>query len=147
MLDKKDQKILEVLKENANYPTRKIAKKTLLPITTVHNRIRKLRNSGIIRKFTIELDYQKIGKGLLAYILISANLPLLKTKKKTQYDLVSEIKKFNFVERIDIVTGGTDMVAMVRVKDMQEFDQVLLGKLQMVEGIDKTQTLTVIHET
>ncbi len=146
MLDKKDQKILEVLKENANYPTRKIAKKTMLPITTVHNRIKRLLRSGVIRKFTIELDYQKIGKGLLAYILISANLPLLKTKKKTQYDLVSDIKKFAFVEKIDIVTGGTDLVAMVRVKDMQEFDHVLLEKLQLVEGIDKTQTLTVIHE-
>jgi DNA-binding Lrp family transcriptional regulator len=46
---------------------------------------------------------------------------------------------------VDIVTGGTDLVAIIRVKDVEEFDKVLLGKLQLLEGIDKTQSLTVIH--
>ncbi len=50
------------------------------------------------------------------------------------------------MERVDIVSGGTDLVAMIRVKDVAEFDQVLLTKLQRIEGIDKTQSLIVIHE-
>jgi DNA-binding Lrp family transcriptional regulator len=50
------------------------------------------------------------------------------------------------VERADIVSGGTDIVALVRVKDVKEFDHVLLEKIQMIEGIEKTQSLIVIHE-
>lgn len=145
-LDEKDQNILEVLKEHADYTTRQVAKKTLLPITTVHNRIKKLRKEKVIEKFTVKLDHKKIGKGFAAYVLISANLPLLKQKKKTQHDLAKELKKFSFVERVNIVSGGTDLIATIRVKDVEEFDKVLLGKLQLIEGIDNTRSLIVIHE-
>ena len=144
-LDGKDKQIIAVLQEHADYTTRQIAKKTLLPITTVHNRINKLKKEKIIKKFTIEPDYSKIDKGLLVYVLISANLQSLKQKNKTQYDLVKELKSFYFVERADIVSGGADIVTVIRVKDVAEFDKILLGKLQLLECVDKTQSLIVIH--
>ena len=145
-IDEKDNKILEVLKEHADYATRQIAKKTGLPITTVHNRIQKLKKEKIIKKFTVDLDYHKIQEGFRAYVLVSVNLSLLKQKNKSQYNVAKEIRNFPFVERVDIVSGGTDIVAMIRVKDVAEFDQVLLTELQRIEGIDKTQSLIVIHE-
>ena len=145
-IDEKDRLILEVLQEHADYATRQIAKKTGLPITTVHNRIQKLKKEKIIKKFTVELDYHKLQDGFRAYVLVSVNLSLLKEKKKSQYDVSKELKQFSFVERADIVSGGTDIVATVRVKDVAEFDQVLLTKLQRIEGIEKTQSMIVIHE-
>lgn len=145
-MDEKDAKIIDVLKEHGEYTTRQIAKKTLMPATTIHNRIRKMKEEGVIKKFTVELDGKKIDKGFTAYVLISANLSVLKEKKKTQYDLAKELKRFSFIERADIVTGGTDLVAVVRVKDVDEFDNVLLRKMQTIEGIEKTQSLIVIHK-
>lgn len=145
-LDEKDLKILEILQEHAEYTTRQIAKKTLLPATTIHHRIQKLKAEGIIRKYTVKLDWSKLGKSFIAYVLISVSLPLLKQKKKTQYDVAREIKSFSFVERADIVSGGADLVCILRVKDVEEFDKVLLGKLQLVEGVEKTQSLIVIHK-
>ena len=145
-IDEKDRQILAVLQEHADYATRQIAKKTGLPITTVHNRIQKLKKEKIIKRFTVELDYHKLLDGFRAYVLVSVNLPLLKEKKKSQYDVSKELKQFSFVERADIVSGGTDIVATVRVKDVAAFDQVLLTKLQRIEGIEKTQSLIVIHE-
>lgn len=144
-MDDKDWKIIGILKQNGDYTTRQIAKKTLLPTTTIHNRIRKLKQEGIIKKFTIELDSAKIDKSFVAYVLISANLRILKDKNKTQYDLIKEIRQLPFIERADIVSGGTDIVSIVRVKDVEEFDKALLGKLQSVEGIDKTQSMIVLH--
>ena len=144
-LDEKDKEIITILKEHSDYTTRQIAKKTLLPFTTIHHRIKRLKEEKIIKKFTIELDPIKTEKSFVAYVLISANLQLLKQKKKTQYDLANEIRKCYFIERTDIVSGGTDLVAIIRVKDVQEFDHVLLGKLQLIEGIEKTQSLIVIH--
>ncbi len=144
-IDSKDKKILEILENHADYTTRQIAKKTLLPITTVHHRIKKLKEQGVIKKFTIEPDYEAVGKGLLVYVLVHVSLPILKQKKKTQYDIAKEIGRQYFVERVDVVTGGADLVAVVRVKDVKEFDTVLLSKLQLVEGVEKTQSLIVIH--
>lgn len=143
--DEKDTKIICILKDHADYTTRQIAKKTLLPITTVHNRIRKMKEEGIIKKFTVALDNSRIGKGFVAYVLISANIHSLKQKGKTQYDIVKELKKFDFVERADIVSGGTDIIAIIRVKDVAEFDRVLLSNIQLIDGIEKTQSMIVIH--
>lgn len=144
-LDPKDIKILEALQEHGDYTTRQIAKKTLLPPTTINNRIRRMRKEGVIKRFTIEPDYKKIGKGLLVYVLISANLRMLKEVHKTQYDIMRDLKKLSFVERVDVVAGGTDLVAVVRVRDVEEYDKALLGKIQMVEGVDGTQSLIVMH--
>jgi len=145
-IDDKDKHILEVLKDHGDYTTRQIAKKNMLPATTIHHRIKKMKQEGIIDKFTIEVDHRKVGKGFMAYIWISANLSILKQKKKTQHDLVKEMKKFDFVERADIVSGGTDIIIIVRAKDVEEFNRILLGKIQMLEGIEKTQSLIVIEE-
>ncbi len=144
-IDEKDRAILDILKEHGDYTTRQIAKKTLLPITTIHNRIRKLKREGVIRRFTIDIEPKSIDKNLTIYVLISVDLQFLKHKKRTQYDVAKELRKFYFVERADIVSGGTDLLAIVRVKDVEEYDKVLLGKIQLIEGISNTQSLMVIH--
>jgi len=145
-IDEKDKKILEILNDHADYTTRQISKKIGLPITTVHNRIRKLRKEKIIKKFTVELDNSKVEKGFKVYILISVDLSILKEKKRSQYELAKELRVFPFMEKVDIVSGGTDLVATIRVKGVEDFDKVLLTKIQRIEGIEKTQSLIVIHE-
>jgi len=145
-LDEKDLKIIEILKEHSDYTTRQIAKKTLLPVTTIHNRIKKLKKDGIIKKFTVELNHQKLGKSFLVIILVSVDYKSLRELKKDQHQLAKEIGFLPEVEKVDIVTGGTDLIVKARVKDVQEYDHFLLKKFQKISGIDKTQSLVVIHE-
>ncbi len=144
--DKKDKKIIEILREHAEYTTRQIAKKTLLPITTIHNRIKKLKKEGIIKKYTIEVDHKKLDQNLISYILISVNLETLKEKKKSQEDVLKDIKKHAAVQRVDIVSGGTDIIALVRSKDIDAYNDFLLKKIQTIDGIKSTQTFFVIRE-
>jgi len=144
-IDSKDRLILDILEKKGDATTRYIAKQTFLPITTIHNRIKKLKAEKIIRNFSINIDQKKVDKGLLVYILISVNLRELKSLKKTQYDLAKSFQKFPFTEKIDVVSGGTDLVLTIRVRDVDEFDKVLLGKIQMVKGVENTQSLIVIH--
>jgi len=144
-MDVKDEKIIKVLREDSSLSIRSIARKTSIPMTTVHKRIRKLRAEGIIKRYTIELDNDKVGRKIGAYIMISVDLKLLKERNKTQYTLVKEIGRIAGVEKVDIVAGGTDMIAYVRMKDVRELDEVLLGKIQLLEGIINTETLIVIH--
>ncbi len=145
-LDEKDYSIIGVLQEHGDYTTRQIAKKTLLPVTTIHNRIKKLKKEKIIKRFTIELDHQKIGKTFYAIILVSVDYQSLRELKKDQHQLAREIKMLPDVEKVDVVTGGTDIVVRVRVRDVQDYDQFLLKKFQSIPGVDKTQSLVVIHE-
>lgn len=145
-MDKKDKQILDILEEDGSLTTRQISKKTLIPITTVHKRIKKLKENKTIKKFTIELDHDKIGKRFLAYILINLNINELREKKMNQHDLLKKIKKLEEVENSDIVVGLADILIKVRVVDVKEYDNFLLNKLHKIEGINNTNTLTVISE-
>lgn len=140
-LDEKDQKILETLKERAELTTSQISKKTRVPITTVHNRIRKMKEEGVIKNYTVNLNFEKIGKPLKAFILITVN-----QTRFTQSQIGKEIKSVEGIESVDIVTGATDIVAQARVKDMHFLNELITNKIRKIEGIDKTQTLMVLEE-
>lgn len=145
-LDEKDKAIIEILQEHGDYTTRQIARKTLLPATTIHNRIRKLKQEKIIKKFTVDLDYEQLERGFSVIVLVSVDYKLLRELKKDQHLLAKEIKILPEVDEVSVVTGGTDIVMRVRVKDVKEYDQFLLKKFQKIKGIDRTQSLVVIHE-
>jgi DNA-binding Lrp family transcriptional regulator len=144
-IDEKDLMILDVLEEHGEYTVRKIARKTRLAPTTVHARIKKLRKMKVIKRYTIDVDRKKLGLMVGAYILVSADLKHLKQKHRSQYDLAKEIEKLPGVRSVHIVTGVSDIVVRVRVKDMEEFDKLLLSKLQMLEGVANTQTMIIMH--
>ena len=61
MIDEKDKKILKELKKNSRNSTKNIAKNIQIPRVTVHDRIQKMQEKGIIKKFSVNLDYKKIG--------------------------------------------------------------------------------------
>jgi len=143
-IDDKDKRILEVLRQNSKLTTQKIAKKLNIPITTIHNRIKKLEKEGIIQQYTIALNHQKLGKGILAVILISVNYLLPGGKKIQQEDIAKSIKKLG-AETVYIVTGGTDILITLRTKDVEELNDFIIKKLRNVDGVDKTQTMLVLH--
>jgi len=145
-MDKKDQKIIEVLQENSRSSTQAIAKKTLIPITTVHNRIKKLKQSGIIDKFTISLNYKKIGKSLAAYIQITVDYSELKRIKKTQHELAAQLKNHKDVEQVAMLTGGSDIIIKIRVSDIDALDTFVTKDIRNIDGIEKTQTAIILNE-
>lgn len=146
-IDEKDLKVVEALKEDGSLTARGLSKKTKLPIATANNRVRKLKKNGVIKRFTIELDNLKIGKSFCALILVSVDYGLLREMKTDQHQLAKKISVLEEVEQVDVVTGVNDLVVRVRLTDVCAFDEFLLKKFQKIPGIDKTQSLVIIHET
>ena len=145
-MDKKDEKILELLKENSKLTTQQISKKTLIPITTVHSRIKKLEKEGVINKYSLKLDHKKLGKNISAYIHIVVDYKSLKENKITQHELAKKIRQHEFVEEAAMVTGGTDIIIKVRVKNVDELDYYVTKYLRNINGIEKTQTMVILNE-
>lgn len=143
-LDEKDLKILDVLKQNSKLTTQQIAKRVNIPITTIHNRIKKLEKLGVIKGYTLVLDYKKLGRPILGYVLVTAFSTLPTGKRLSQDAIAKEIKKLSGVEEVNIVTGGTDILVKVRVKDIDELNNFLIKKLRRIDGVDKTQTMIVL---
>jgi DNA-binding Lrp family transcriptional regulator len=145
-LDKKDERILEMLKERGDLTVRQISSRTLLPITTVHHRIKRMKSAGVIKRFTIEVDHKKTGKPLAAYVLVRIDSRYLKGFRRSQHDLVKDLRKLGFVEKADIVTGTVDIVLLIRVRGVEELDRAIVEKLRDVPGVESTQTLVILRE-
>lgn len=151
-LDGKDMKILELLKLNAKLTTQQIAEKTLLPATTVHNRVKKLEKAGVIKNYTVVIDNRKLGKALSAYILMTIDYKFLREKGKLEksanrheHELGRMLKSHPLVEEVNMVTGTHDMVIRVLAKDIDELNSFVTNYLINIEGIEKTQTMIILN--
>lgn len=144
-MDEKDWKILEELMRDSSQTTSDIGKKTRIPITTVHNRIKKMEEEGVIKGYSVKVDHKKLGKGMAAYLLVNVIYTLPDGRKMSQEDIAGRVKRMEEVESAEIVTGATDMIVKVRVKDVDGLNEFVIDKLRSVDGIDKTQTMVVLN--
>ena len=143
-IDEKDQKILQILQENSSLSTHKISKKTLIPITTVNNRIKKLKKIGVIKKYTLDIDKGKIGFGLAAYIFVTLSLKDLKAHGAKVDDLIKEIKKNPSIESVEHTTGNFDVVLKIHVRDINELNEYVVDTLGNLKGIERTNTAIIL---
>lgn len=144
MLDKKDDEILNILRKNAKLTTKQIAKRISMPTTTVHNRIRKLEESGIIKGYAAELDYRKIGKNISAFVLATVDYKFLKEKGISQHELAKKITSHEVVEEVDMITGSFDIIVKIRAKDIEEMDSFVTKFLRNLDGVEKTETVIIL---
>jgi Lrp/AsnC family leucine-responsive transcriptional regulator len=146
-IDEKDHAILDIIRDHADYTIRQIAKKTLLPPTTVLHRIKKLKEQKVITKYTIETNRKKLGQTLSAYVLISIDLKLLKEKRKTQFDVAHDLRKIPQLEKVDIVTGeSADIIVRLYTHDIEEFNCLVLERIHLVDGVSKTTSMIIMSE-
>lgn len=146
MIDKIDLKVLEALKEDSRATVRTIAKKINMPITTVHNRLRKLKSEQVIKKFTIEPDYEKLNQPVLALVSAVIDHEKLLDNKNGIESLKKKLRGFSGVEKIYALTGDVDIILFVRVASIKELDQFLVKELRNIKGIVKTTTQIVLED-
>jgi len=145
-IDEKDRRVLDELRRDAKATTGRIAKRTAIPVTTVHNRIKRLEKEGVIIKYEPMLDYKKLGRGICALIFITVENKLAGGKAVDQEDLARRCLGINGVENARILTGGFDLALEARVADVDELNHLLIKELRKTPGVDKTQTMLVLEE-
>jgi len=138
-VDKMDLRLIEYLKENGRDKISSISSKLDMPRATVFERMKKLRNEGIIRNYTVNLDYEKIGFSVMAYILINFD-----SKSRTdQRTLAMELSRIENVLSVSIISGGWDIIILVVSQSMKDLSHFVLERLRIMDGIEKTHTITV----
>lgn len=137
-LDSKDLLILEHLEKDAGSTTKKLAAALGMPQTTVHNRIKKLKQLGIIKKLVAVLDYGKLNKPLTAYVLLDIAY-------ETHDEISKRLGAMPFVTEISAVTGANDIIIKVRAKDAEELGDIILKNLKRIGGVGRTETMLVLE--
>ena len=146
MINEKDRKIIELLKENGKYTTRQISEATGMPITTVHHRIKRLESSGVIKSYTVKLDRKKLGMGLQAFINIAVTYTLPDGTKIDQEDIARKLSKMEEVDECHIMTGTTDILLKVSARDVEDLNTFIIKKLRTIDGIEDTVTGIVLKQ-
>lgn len=146
MIDNKDKKILDLLRQDASLSTHKIAKQTLIPQTTVLHRISKLKREGIIRKYTLDIDFAKLGKNVKALIFVKVDKKLTVKTHGRVGKIESSLIKEDFILNIKRLMGKYDFVIEAICKDVKELDKLLHTKIRSIPSVVDTETIVVLNE-
>jgi DNA-binding Lrp family transcriptional regulator len=142
MLDEKDRKILRELERDCRQRTNQIAKATNIPVTTVHNRIKKLSATGHIASFRAVLNPEKLDKPLVSFVFVSLNRNTAEqTESKTDKEIISKIASHAAVQEVHTVTGDWDLLLKIRAKDIGELEGIITSELREPKLIDRAQTI------
>lgn len=135
-LDDLDKEIIRMLAINSRMSYRKIAEKLGVSPATIIVRLRKLRKKGIIKSFTIDLDPEKLGYSVQAYMLVKTD------PKKTRNVLIKLSRIDNIVE-ISEVTGDYHLLLKIWAEDQRALAKVI-DRIRIIDGVVDTNTMLVL---
>ena len=137
-LDTKDLAILKILEHDAKKTTQQISREIGVPITTIHNRIKKLESSGIIEKYTVWINWKKLGRG------INARLAITVGRDGDQDEICGKLVHHDSVFGAYQVTGDEDIIVKLKVKDIDELHDFIMNEVRTIKGVEGTKTLIVL---
>ena len=138
-MDAIDRKILMMLTQNAGITAAEIGKEVNLSVPAVNKRILKLRQSGVIRSFTVLTDQKKVGKPIVAYILLTLQYG------SAVDNLLSCIREDPDILECNAVTGDFDYILKICASDMERLEEKLLH-LKGQQGVMKSHTMLSLME-
>ncbi len=138
-IDKIDRKILSFLLEDARQSFLEIAKMIYVSGGTVHVRYRKMLESGIIKRTTVVLDYEKIGYDIIAFCGINLH------NAKDYKIVVEKLKKIPEILEAHYTTGKYNIFIKMVAKNTKDLYSILIEKLQEIPEIQSTETILCLE--
>lgn len=139
--DKLDYQIINEMMETAEISYADLGKKLFVSGGTIHVRIKKLQEAGIVKGTRLNADLKAMGYDVIAFIGIYL-------EKSSLYDtVVNELKKIPQIVRLNYTTGNYSMFAEIVCKDIGQLRMVLHDELQKIKGIERTETFISLEES
>lgn len=139
-IDDLDIKILNILSHHAEKSYKEIGQELFVSGGTVHVRIKKLKELGVITAHRMIVDYEKLGYDITAFLGIYLD-------KSSLYDDVSEqLRNIPEVLAAHYTTGAYSIFVKIICRDTNHLRDVLAGKIQNIKGIQRTETFISLQE-
>lgn len=140
-LDDIDLNIISIMLDDAKTSYADIGAKLFISGGTVHVRLKKLTEMGIITGSKLKVDFEKLGYDIKAFLGIYL--------EKSQYynDVVIELKKIPEVISAHYTTGNYSIFATIICRDTNHLREILSGGIQKIEGIQRTETFISLEES
>jgi DNA-binding Lrp family transcriptional regulator len=136
-LDNLDRQILNVLIDNSRLSYRQIAKKVKVSVATVMHRVKNLESSGVIKKYSAMIDYEKVGFDVevIVDLRISHGKLFMVEKKIANHPNVSAVYDN---------TGMFDATVVAKFKSRRVMDE-FLKKIQTYDFVERTETRLILN--
>tara|TARA_R110002073_G_scaffold72537_1_gene177327 strand:- start:324856 stop:325341 length:486 start_codon:yes stop_codon:yes gene_type:complete len=138
-LDEIDHQILDILIENARTPFTDIAKKLLVSAGTIHVRVKKMEEEGVIKGSTLTVDYDKMGYSFIAYVGL-----LLENSSLTN-KVIERLHDIPEVTVAHLTTGKFSIFCKLRAKDTKHAKDIIF-KIDNIMGVQRTETSISLEE-
>lgn len=138
MIDKTDKKILNVLQTKGRMPNKDIAAEVGMVPSAISERIKKLKERGIIKSFETRIDAKKVDKHLLAFVYITTN------EQVKGWGTGHELAKIDDIQEVYNVAGEDCYLLKVRVKDTKALSELLREKIGRIKTVTATRTTIVL---
>jgi Lrp/AsnC family transcriptional regulator for asnA, asnC and gidA len=140
-LDKLDLQIISEMMEDAQISYADLGKKLFVSGGTIHVRIKKLQEQGIVKGTKLNVDLKTLGYDITAFVGVYL-------EKSSLYDAVAkDLQKIPEIVRLNYTTGNYSMFIEVVCKDINQLRFVLHDALQKIKGIERTETFISLDES
>ncbi|MBX2933961.1 MAG: Lrp/AsnC family transcriptional regulator [Ferruginibacter sp.] len=139
-LDKKDLAILALLQQNARVTVKEISEKIHLSTTPVHDRIKQMEESGVIKQYVTLVDQNKVDLNLMVICYVS----LKEHSKNAGVKFIKTINEFNEVIECYSISGEFDFMLKVICRDMNAYYDFHVNKLSQQENMGNVQSVFVM---
>jgi Lrp/AsnC family transcriptional regulator for asnA, asnC and gidA len=139
-LDEIDHQILDTLIDNARTPFTDIAKKLNVSAGTIHVRVKKMEDEGVIKGATLTVDYEKMGFSFIAHVGIFLD--------KTSYtkEVINNLEKIPYVTIAYVTAGKYNIFCKIRAKDTNHAKEVIY-QIDDIPGVYRTETMISLEES
>ena len=140
-IDNLDRDILSILMEDVTIPYTEIAKKLLVSGGTIHVRMKKLKEMGVVKGAQLIVDPAKLHYDITAFIGVYL-------EKGSMYnEVAAELRKLTEVVEVHYTTGAYGLFAKLVCTNTQNLREVLNDKIQRIKGIQRTETFISLEES
>jgi Lrp/AsnC family transcriptional regulator for asnA, asnC and gidA len=137
LLDDLNLKIMEMLGKDSSVSFVEVAKQIDVSDATIHNRVQRLLAAGIINRFTISVDNNRLGYSHLAYMGINIECGFID-------DVTSNLCKVDEVLEVHEMHGMFDLFIKIRAKDLEQLRDIVQNKICKLPHILETELMTVL---
>ena len=140
-IDKLDKQILSILMRNAKKAYTDIAKQLYVSGGTIHVRMKKLEEAGIVKGYNLTVDHSKLGYDICAFLGIYLD------KSSLYNEVLEELERIPEIVGAHYTTGQYSIFAKIICQDTNHLRQVLHDKIQKISGIQRTETFISLEES
>jgi len=134
-LDEIDYKILETLRRDARTPFTEVGRNLGISDATVHVRVNKMMDEGVIKRYTIVVDEEALGRKVRGFALINVNPGFLE-------DVANQLVENERVSAVYEIHGPNDLIVKVQAGDLDEMRDLML-RIREIPNVATSELITV----